>query len=105
MHHPIREVVMVRKDKIGFFGVAHIFLNTEIVHAEIEVERSGKTHGTQIGRPVRTSKHMKQLGKARDLAQVADASRVYHRRAYVIYELLADELLTIVDGVEHLAHR
>src|SRR6266853_556021 len=37
MHDAVLERVRVRKHSVGLFGVAHIFLNAEVVDAQIEV--------------------------------------------------------------------
>ena len=37
--------------------------------------------------------------------QVGDAAGVHHRGADVVDELLLDQLLAVIDGVEHFAHR
>ena len=49
--------------------------------------------------------HVVELGQVRDLAQVGDAAAVDHGHADVVDELLFDEAVAVVDGVEDLAHR
>ena len=55
--------------------------------------------------PWRAGAHLIQLRERRDLAQVADAAGVHHRRPDVVDELLLDQLLAVVDRVEDLADR
>jgi hypothetical protein len=52
----------VREDFIGFSRVPHVFLNSEIVHRNIEVQRRGHGNGGQICRTVAAGSHVVNLG-------------------------------------------
>ena len=99
------QLVSVREDAVGLGGVGHVLLNAEVVHGQIEVQRRRHADRRQIGRAMRAGPHVVQLGEVRDPPQVRDPARVHDRRADVIDELLADQLLAVVDRREHLAHR
>src|SRR5258708_23684978 len=49
VHHSVGEGVGMRKDAIGFGGVVQVFLNAEIVDADIEMQSGGHADGTHIG--------------------------------------------------------
>ena len=61
--------------------------------------------GRQVGRAVRAGAHAGRARRGGDLAQVGDAAGVHDRGADVVDELLLDQLLAVVDRVEHLADR
>src|SRR5262245_10156339 len=82
----------MRKHAVGLFGVPHVFLDAEVVDAEIEVECGGHRHRTEIRRTVRTGPHVMQLGERRNLLQVCDAAAVHDGGADVVDQLLLDEL-------------
>src|SRR5438034_9919290 len=71
---------------------------------EIKVQRCSHANGAEIRGSMRSSSHLIQLGKARDLAQVSNAARMNHGRADEIDELLLDELLAIVNCGENFPH-
>src|SRR3546814_9259665 len=56
----VREVVIVREDRIGFGRVTHIFLDPEIGHPAIEMERRAHADGRQVGRAVAAGAHLIQ---------------------------------------------
>jgi hypothetical protein len=69
------------KHPIGLSSVLYVLLNTEVVHAQIEVQRRCHAHRAQIRSPMRTCSHLVQLRQGGDLSQVRDAARVDHGRA------------------------
>src|SRR5260370_36307307 len=103
MHHFVGESVGVRKDAIGFGGVVHVFLNAEIVNAEIEMQSGGHAYGAHIGGAVTTGADLVQLGKAGDFSQMGNSCGVHHGGAELIGPRLLTELLAIEDGVEDFA--
>jgi len=46
MHRSIFERIRMREHLIGFRRVRHVFLNAEVMDAEIEVQRRTHAHGT-----------------------------------------------------------
>src|SRR5262249_8699357 len=85
----ILKIIGMRKDFIGFRSVTHIFLNSEIVHGCIEMQRRGHGHRRQVGRTVAPGAHVINLGQSRNLLQMRDAAAVNNRHANVIDQLLA----------------
>ena len=95
----------MREHRIGFGGMAHIFLNAEIGHRQAEIERRRHAHRRQVGRAVAAGADLIEIGKRRDPAQMADAASVDHRRADIVDQLLLDKLLGVPDRIEDLADR
>src|SRR5947209_5764604 len=93
MHPAILERVAVRKNVVGLSGVPHILLDTEVMHAEIEVERGGHAYGTQVRCAVAAGAHLIEFRQTGDLAQVGDSSGMDDRCPDVVNELLLDQLL------------
>src|SRR5215467_4388562 len=84
--------------------MAHVFLDAEIVDAEIEMKRGGHADRAHIRGAMAASADVVNLGERSDLAKMGDSPGVYHGDADVVDELLLNEKLTIVDGVEDFAH-
>ena len=105
MHGAAVEGVRVWKHRVGLLRVAHVFLDPEIVDAEIEMQRGRHRDRAEIGGAMRSRPHVVQLGERRDFPQVADPPAVHDGHADVVDQLFLDELLAVVDGVEHFAHR
>src|SRR5215813_11007134 len=101
----ILEIIGMRKDFIGFRSVTHVFLNAEIIHRCIEVQRRGHGHRRQVGRTVTPGAHVINLGQSRYLLQMRYAAAVNNRHANVIDQLLANEYTCIPDSAENLANR
>src|SRR3546814_15364826 len=70
----VREVVIVREDRIGFGRVTHIFLDPEIGHPAIEMERRAHADGRQVGRAVAAGAHLIQRREIGDAAQMGAAA-------------------------------
>src|SRR4030095_11660384 len=85
--------------------VPHVLLDAEVVHAQIKMQRSCHANGTQISRSVRSGSHLIHLGEIGNFSQVRNAACMDDRGANVIDELFLNELLAVVDCVEHLANR
>ena len=90
MHEAVLERVGMRKHAIGLFGVPHVFLDAEVVDAEVEMQRRRHADRTQVGGAMRSGAHLVQLGEGRDLAQMADAAGAHHRGADVVDQLFAE---------------
>src|ERR1700687_6203242 len=103
MHHSVGKSIGVREDAIGFRGVVHVFLNAEIVDAEIEMQSGGHADGAHIGGAVTAGADQVNLGKAGNFSQMGNSTGVHDGGADVIDELLLNELLAVVDGVENFA--
>ena len=95
----------MREHALGLFRVPHIFLNPKIVHAQIKMQRRCDAHRTHIRGPVASRPHVIQFGQACDLSQMGNPARVHHGRPNVINQLFLNELLAIVNRVEHFADR
>src|SRR4029077_5925624 len=74
MHHSVGKGVGMREDAIGFGGVVHIFLNAEIMDAEIEMKRSGHAYGAHIGVPMTDEEILVQLVEACNYSQMGNSS-------------------------------
>src|ERR1700730_14257075 len=103
IHHSVGKGVGVREDAIGFGGVVHVFLNAEIVDAEIEMQSGGHADGTHVGGGVPAGADLVHLGEAGNFSEMGNSAGVHYGGADVIDELLLNELLAIVDGVEDFA--
>src|SRR5467141_1322112 len=103
MHHSVGKGIGMREDAIGFGGVVHVFLDAEIVDAEIEMEGGGHADRAHIGGAVTAGADLVQLGEAGDFSQMGNSAGVHDRGADVVDELLLNELLAIEDGVEDFA--
>src|SRR5882724_7542247 len=97
VHHSVGESVGVGKDAIGFVSVAHVFLDAEIVDAEIEVESGGHADRAHIGGAVTAGADVVEVGEAGDFSQMGNSAGVHDGGADVIDQLFLDELLAIVD--------
>src|SRR6266511_259416 len=103
IHCAVLERVRMREHTIRLFGVAHVFLNAEVVDAEIEMKRGGHADRTQIRRAVCARLDLIHLGKTRNLPQMRDATGVNDRRSNVVDELFFNEPVTVENRVEDLA--
>src|SRR5215470_7661144 len=79
MHVAISERIRMREDLVRLRRVLHVFLNSKIVHAEIEVQRRAHADWAEIGRAVRAGADLVEFSEARNLAQVRDSSRMNDR--------------------------
>src|SRR5437879_13056100 len=89
------------KDGASLRPMAHVLLNSEIVNAEIKMERRRHAHRAEIRGAVRSCSNVVHLGKAGDFSQVGNTSSVHDGRANVIDKLLLNQLLAIVDAFEY----
>ena len=85
--------------------VTHIFLDPEIVHRNIEVQRRRHCHRRQIRRAVAACPHMINLRQRSDLLEMGQASAVHHRHAEVVDQLFLDENVGVPNRIEDLANR
>ena len=93
MQVAVVEPVGVREHRVGLRRVAHVFLDAEVGHPHVEVQRRAHAHRRQVGRAVGAGAHLVELGEVRDAAQMGDAAGVDDGRADVVDQLLADQLL------------
>src|SRR5260370_3293818 len=105
VHQALGKSVEMREYAVGFLRVPHEFLNTEIVNAQIKMQRGGHAHGAHIYGAVAPGADLIQSRQACDLPQVRYSTRMHNRRPDVVDELLLNELLAIVDRIENLADR
>src|SRR5438105_2047130 len=103
VHQTVRKRIAVREHAISFKAMAHVFLYAKIVHAQIEMQRSGHAYRTHVRSTVTTGAHVVQLRKAGNLPQMRNAARMHNSRANVVDQLLLNQQLTIVDRVEHFS--
>ena len=73
VHDAVLEPITMRKHAIGLVRMPHVFLDAEIVDAQVEMERRRHADGAQIGRTVRSGFHLVHLGQVRDLAEMRDS--------------------------------
>ena len=95
----------MRENPLRLFRVPHIFLDPKIVHAQIKMQRRGHAYRTHVRCSMAPRPHVIQLRQARDLSQMRNSARMHHRCPDVINQLLLNELLAVINRVEHLAHR
>lgn len=105
MHVAVFERIGMGEDGVRFGSVPHIFLNPEIMHAEIEVERGSHADWAQICGAMGTRSHVIYVGEIRNSPQVRDSARVHDGGADIVDQLFLDQLLAIVDAVEHFTDR
>src|SRR5258708_40101990 len=103
VHESVLKCVAVGEDALGFLAVAHVFLYAEVVHAQIEVEGGRHTNRTQVRRAMRAGLYLIQLGQRSDFSEMGDASCVHDCSSNVVNQLLLDEPVAVVDGVENFA--
>ena len=84
MHVAIFESVGVWKDGIGFRCVRHVFLDTKVVNAEIEMKCSGHADGAQVGGAVWTHADVIEFSEIGDSFQLSDAAGMKDGRADVV---------------------
>ena len=87
----------MRKHFVGLRRVAHVLLDAEIVHADVEMQSGAHADGAEIGGAVGAGSNLIDFGEARDFLQMRDAAGVNDCRSNVVDELLFDELLAIED--------
>ena len=83
------------KYRIGFGGMAHVFLDAEIRYPQIEMQRCAHADRRQISSTVESSANAVQFSEMRNATQMTDAACMNNRRADVVDEALVDELLRI----------
>ena len=103
VHNPLRKRVRVWEDALGLGRVMHVLLDSEVVDAQIEVQRRRQTHRTQVSGAMACRADVVKLAQMGDLAQVRYTSRVNDRVPDVIDQLLLDEQLAVENRVEYLA--
>src|SRR5258708_40284568 len=74
MHLAILKVIGVREDLVCLSRMPHVFLDAEIVHAQIKMQRGSHTDGTEVRGSVRPGAHMIKLRQSRNLFQMADST-------------------------------
>src|SRR5579884_2247143 len=82
----------------------HIFLNPEVMHAEVEMQRRSHAYRTQISCAVRTGSYLINLCEIRNFPQMRDSACMHDRRANEIDQLLLNELLAIENRIEYLPY-
>ena len=105
MHQSIRKAVRMRENSVGFFKVVHVFLNAEIVNAQIEMQRGRHAYWTHVGGAVAPRSHVIKFCQAGDFLQMGNPPRMHDRGSNVVDELLLNQQLAIVNRVENLTHR
>jgi len=103
MHHSVGKTVGVRKHAVRFRGVAHVFLNAEIGDAEIEMQSGGSADGAHVRGAVAAGADLIDFCKAGNFSEMGNSASVHDGGADVVDQLLLDELLAIVNGIENLA--
>src|SRR5262249_34504783 len=101
----VLEVISVREYSVSLRRMAHVFLNSKVGNPHVEVQRCAHRHRRQIGRAVAAGAYLIQAREIGDSAQVSNAACMYDRRAYVVDELVLDQILAVPDGVEDLTDR
>src|SRR5262249_55109610 len=79
VHVAIPEKISMWEDLVGFLGVMHVFLNAEVVDAEVKMQRRAHAHGAQVRCAVRTGTHLIKLSQVRDLPEMSDAAGMNDR--------------------------
>src|SRR5258708_5166965 len=105
MHEPVFERVRVWKYFVRVLTMPHVFLNTEIVNTEVEVQGRRHADRTQVRCAMRPRTNLVHLGQAGNFSQMGNATRVHHRRANVVNQVLLDQLLAIENRIEYLTNR
>jgi hypothetical protein len=105
MHPAVLKSVRMWKNSICLCSVRHIFLNSKIVHADIEMKSRGHADRTEVRGAVRASSNVIHLGEICDPSQLRDAPAMNHGRPDVIDQLFLDQLLAIINAVKHFADR
>ncbi|ABA53425.1 hypothetical protein BURPS1710b_A0511 [Burkholderia pseudomallei 1710b] len=107
VHHEIAvvEAIVVREHLVGQRRVRHQLLDAEVRRPQSEVHRGRHAHGRQVGRAVKARADLVHRRVIGDAAHVRDAARVHDRRADVVDQLIADQVLAIPDRIEDLADR
>ena len=82
----------------------HMFLNTEIIDGEIEMQRRGHADRRHVARPMGTGLHVIESGEIGSLLHGGNPAAMHNAHAQVIDELLAHQLFCVPNAVEHLAH-
>ena len=98
------EMIIMREDRIGLLGVAHILLDPEIGDPGVEVQRAAHGDGRQVGGAVAAGADLVQRGEVGNAAQVRDAARTHDGAADEVDQLVLDQVLGVPDRVEDLAH-
>ena len=95
----------MRKDVVGLLRVQHVFLDAEVRHPGIEMQRRAHAHRRQVGRAVKPGTDLVRVREVRDPAHVRDAAGVHDGRADEVDQLAFDELLAVPDRIEDLTDR
>ena len=105
MHEAVLEEIGVGKDLVGLRRVRNVFLDSEVVDAEIEMKGSAHADWAEVGRAMTAGAHLVKLREVSNLSQVRDAASVNNGGSDVVDQLLLYELLAIEDRVEYFADR
>ena len=93
MQQAVGEVIRVREHRVGLRRVPHVFLDAEVRHPRVEVQRRAHRHRRQVGRAVAAGAHLVQRREVRDPPQVRDAARADDGGADVVDQLVLDQVL------------
>ncbi|KAG1244646.1 hypothetical protein G6F65_021686 [Rhizopus arrhizus] len=69
IQHALVERIGVREDGIRLVCVAHVFLDAEVGHPQVEMQRRAHADGRQVGGAVAAGAHLIQRRQVRDAAQ------------------------------------
>src|SRR5580692_1338640 len=81
----------------------HVFLDTEVVDGHAEVEGGGHGDGGEIGGAVEAGADVVKGGEVGGLFGVGNAASVDDGHADVVDELVADEIVSVPEGVKDFA--
>ena len=103
MHVAGVEGVVVREDLVGQLRVVHVLLDPEVVNGETEVQRRGHSDGRKVGGTMEPGADVIECGEVGRLFRMRDAAAVDDRHPDVVDELVANQVMRVPNGVEHLA--
>src|SRR5690606_24600514 len=96
----VAQHVVVREHRVGLVGVEHVFLDAEVRHPGVEMQRRAHGHRRQVGGAVEAGTYLVQRREVGDAAHVADAAAVHDGGADVVDQLVLDQVLAVPDRVE-----
>src|SRR3546814_7197597 len=92
LQETVLEDVGVRENRVGLRAVAHVLLDAEIRHPEIEMECRTHADRGQVGGAMRSGADLVELRQRGDLAQLGNAAGVDHGGPDIVDELALDQL-------------
>src|SRR5580704_9334635 len=95
MQKSILEEISMGKYFVSLRRMPHVLLDSEIIHRDVEVQRSRHRHRRKIGSSVAAGAHMINFRQRCDLFQMGDPSAVNYRHADIVNQLLGDENVSI----------